>query len=110
MTIQTLREKIARIQAELAEVSVALEELSRLPTEDAPAAPAHPPGDMLLTSAKFADPRRALAAMDEAFVQMGIDVTQPGLSPEEVQQLMLREGVRPEDRVLSRGIIEARDE
>ena len=37
-------------------------------------------------------------------------VTQPAMTPQEVQELMLREGVRPEDNILSRGIIEAREE
>jgi hypothetical protein len=110
VTIQKLREKIALVQAELAEVSAALEELARLPVEGSPDAPPHPPDRLPPAGPKFTDPQTALAALDKAFAQMGIDVTRPALSPEEVQQLMLREGVRPEDFVLSKGIIDAREE
>jgi hypothetical protein len=108
VTIQMLQEKIARVQEELAEVRAALETLEGASTGDLPAAP--PQGQLPLAGAEFADSEKTLAALDHAFAQMGIDVTAPGISPEEVQQLMLREGIRPEDRVLSRGIIEAREE
>jgi len=99
-TIEMLREKIAHIQRELAEVSAALDEMVVQP-----AALPNP-----LAGLKFADPKALLPILDKAFAEMGIDVTQPAMGPEEVQQLMLREGVKPEDNVLSRGIIEARGE
>ena len=63
-----------------------------------------------LAGVRFSDPKALLPLLDKAFAEMGIDVTQPAPTPEEVQQLMLREGVRPEDNILSRGIIEAREE
>jgi hypothetical protein len=39
---------------------------------------------------------------------MGIDV-QP-IGAEELQDMMLKEGIRPEDNIASRGIIEMREE
>jgi len=110
MTIEMLREKIAQMQADLAEMSAALEELARLPGASEQAVPLQTRADPLLADEKFTDPQAALTALDAAFEQMGLDVTQPALSPEEVQELMLREGIRPEECILSRGIIEARDE
>jgi hypothetical protein len=41
---------------------------------------------------------------------MGIDVSGEPPTAAAAQELMLREGVRPEQNILSRGIIEARDE
>ena len=63
-----------------------------------------------LAGVRFSDPKALLPLLDKAFAEMGIDVTQPAPTPEEVQQLMLREGVKPEDNILSRAIIEAREE
>jgi hypothetical protein len=103
-----LKQKIAHLQQELEEVSAALDELAVAPTglEAQPAAPRPDP----LAGIWFSDPKALLPLLDKAFVEMGIDVTQPAPTPEEVQPLMLREGVKPEDNILSRGIIEAREE
>jgi hypothetical protein len=113
-TIEMLKKKIAHLQEELAEVSAALDELASSPP---PASPATPPGTVSaagrpdpLAGVRFSDPKALLPLLDKAFAEMGIDVTQPAPTPEEVQQLMLREGVRPEDNILSRAIIEAREE
>jgi hypothetical protein len=46
--------------------------------------------------------------LDEWFEQMGIDV-QP-IGAEQLQEMMLKEGIRPEDNILSKGIIEMREE
>ena len=62
-----------------------------------------------LAGLTFTDTRALLPLVDQAFAQMGIDVTQPSPTPEEVQQLMLREAVKPEDNIGSRAIIEARE-
>jgi hypothetical protein len=107
-TIEMLKRKIAHVQQELAEMSAALDELAEAPATPGSemAAPAPDP----LAGVHFSDPKALLPLLDEAFAQMGIDVTQPALTAEEVQQLMLREGVRPEDNILSRAIIEAREE
>ncbi len=100
-TIEMLKEKIAHIRQELDEVSTALDEI-------AAAQPAAKPNP--LAGLKFTDTKALLPVVDEAFAKMGIDVTQPAPTPEEVQQLMLREGVKPEDNIFSRAIIEAREE
>jgi hypothetical protein len=110
VSIQMLREKIARVQAELAEVSAALEELAQRPVDTPNAVPSRPEDRQPLAGAKFTDPQTALADLDRAFTQMGIDVSGPSLTPEEVQQFMLGEGIRSEDLILSKGIIEAREE
>ncbi len=108
VTIEMLKQKIAHLQQELAEVSAALDELAVAPTglETQPAEPRPDP----LAGIRFSDPKVLLPLLDKAFAEMGIDVTQPAPTPEEVQQLMLREGIKPEDNILSRGIIEAREE
>jgi hypothetical protein len=46
--------------------------------------------------------------LDEWFKQMGIDV-QP-IGAEKLQEMMLKEGIRPEDNILSKGIMEMREE
>ena len=35
---------------------------------------------------------------------------QPGMSPQRVREMMMNEGIRPEDNEFSRGIIAAREE
>ena len=105
-TVEILKEKIARIQQELGEVREALDELAQASTSSATlhATKPHP-----LAGLAFADIPALLPLVDQAFAEMGIGVTQPSPTPEEVQQLMLREGVKPEDNIGSRAIIEARE-
>jgi prefoldin subunit 5 len=109
-TIEELKEKLARVQQELAEVSAALDELATPPAETESVAPTVENRKVKLGGPKFTDPRTLLPLIDEAYRKMGIDITEPAMTPEEVQELMLREGVRPEDNLISRGIIEAREE
>ena len=106
-TIEMLKNKIAHLQQELAEISAALDELGEAPARQgsAPEVSAQDP----LAGARFSDPKALLPLLDKAFAKMGIDVSQPAPTPEEVQQLMLREGVMPEDNLGSRAIIEARE-
>lgn len=108
VSIEMLKQKIAHLQQELAELSAALDELAGAPTQ-----PGSPPAGSRpdpLAGVRFSDPKALLPLLDRAFAEMGIDVTQPAPTPEEVQQLMLRDGVRPEDNIGSRAIIEAREE
>lgn len=63
-----------------------------------------------LADLKFADTKTLRPVIDAAFTAMGIDITQPAPSAIAVQQLMLREGIKPEDNIFSGGIIEARKE
>lgn len=51
-----------------------------------------------------------LAVLDAAYAEMGVDLSEPEITAEELQALMLEEGVRPEDNILSSGIIAAREE
>jgi hypothetical protein len=107
VTIEMLKQKIAHLQQELAEVSAALDELVVAPADPGPESAASRPDP--LAGIRFSDPKALLPLLDKAFAEMGIDVTQPAPTPEEVQQLMLREGVKPEDNIGSRGIIAARE-
>jgi hypothetical protein len=104
-TIEMLKQKLAYVQQELAEVSAALDELA----QDRPDAGATAPERDPLAGIRFSDPKALLPLLDKAFAKMGIDVTQPALTPKEVQELILREGVKPEDNIGSRAIIQARE-
>jgi hypothetical protein len=104
VTVEILKRKIARLQRELAEVSAGLDELAGAAAGE-PVPPAGP-----LPGRRSSDREELLAVLDRAYAEMGIDVSGPAPTAREVQELMLREGVRPEDNILSRGIIEARDE
>jgi hypothetical protein len=107
VTVEMLKQKIAHLQQELSEVSDALDELAGAPSQNgtSPAAKRDP-----LAGIRFSDPKELLPLFDAAMVKMGIDVTQPAMHPIEVQEMMLREGIRPEQNLLSSGIIEAREE
>ena len=48
--------------------------------------------------------------IEEAFRKMGIPPGPPTMTPEELQKLMIAEGVRPEDNEASREIIRMREE
>ena len=89
-------------------MSAALDELAEAATQPGavPEAPTRDP----LAGIRFSDTKALLPLLDKVFAEMGIDVMQPALTPKEVQELMLREGVKPEDNILSRAIIEAREE
>ena len=106
-SIEMLKRKIARLRQGLDEVDAALDELAgSLPAPGEPEAARPNP----LAGLEFSDPKALLPVLDRAFAEMGIDVSGPAPTPEEVQQLMLQEGVKPEDNLGSRAIIEARDE
>ncbi len=98
--LEMLKEKIAHIQQELAEVSAALDEM-------ATAQPATKPNP--LAGIKFADKEPLRKAFDELFARMGISHVKP-IGAEELQKRMMAAGVKPEDCIGSRGIIEMREE
>lgn len=117
-TREDLKAKIARIQQELSEVSAALDEMAA-PTQNGagsepavtPEMAAAPPSPAeILAGLGFVSASELRPLIDKAFAEMGIDTTQPAMKPEEVQQLMLREGINPEDNLGSRAIIEMREE
>jgi hypothetical protein len=110
VTIVELKAKLARVQQELAEVSAALDGLGNAPCTGPRIIDVTQLYKDPVVGHLYSDPETIRRLADEAFPKMGIDITKPALTPREVQELMLREGVRPEDNILSRGIIEAREE
>jgi len=61
----------------------------------------------LCSKLQCVDREKLKKGLDEWFKQMGIDV-QP-VSIEELHELCLKEGIKPEDNIASRGIIEMRE-
>lgn len=100
LTLEALKEKIAGIEQELAEVHRSLEQLA--------AAPQLQTKEYRPTGIQWADRADWKEWFDEWFQQIGI-VAQP-IGADRLQTLMLQEGVRPEDNLLSRGIIAMREE
>ena len=100
VTLDALKEKVAWIEQQLAEVHRSLEQLAAAPQlqtkEYAPA------------GIQWADRAGWKEWFDEWFQQVGI--TAKPMGAERLQMLMLQEGVRPEDNLLSRGIIAMREE
>jgi hypothetical protein len=103
-TLEEVRGKLIDIQAQLAEVTEAVGKLEPAPSdrETAPARgwPASP---------DWVDKQPLRDAFDALMRQMRIQDTLP-IPAEELQQRMLERGVKPEDRILSSGIIEMREE
>lgn len=99
-TIEMLKEKIAPIRQELDEVVTALDEI-------AAAQPVTKPNP--LAGIKFADKEPLRKAFDELFARMGISHIKP-IGAEKLQEMMLKAGIKPEDNIFSRGIIETREE
>ena len=100
VTLETLQAKITRIEQELAQVRQSLEQLAAAPQ---PWAKEHWPAGI-----QRVDRTGWRQWFDEWFQHTGI-TAQP-MGAERLQTLMLQEGVRPEDNLLSRGIIAMREE
>lgn len=98
ITVDDLWSRIAHIRQALDDLSAALDSLAEPPA----AAPA--PG------IREVDRSTLLALLDAAYAEMGLDLSGPEMTAEELQAFMLKEGVRPEDRIFSSGIIAAREE
>jgi len=96
ITYEALKTKILWIEQELAEVRRGLEQLAAGPEQ------------RRVGGVQWVDKASWKAWFDEWFQQLGITV-QP-IGAEKLQELMLEEGVRPEDNLLSRGIIAMREE
>jgi hypothetical protein len=110
VTIAELKEKLARVQQDLAEVSASLDQLESANGGPQTVAGPIPLAEALVAGVDFVDPRTFRELADEAFRKMGIDITAPAPTPEEVQALMIREGIRPEDRIFTRALYEMREE
>jgi hypothetical protein len=52
----------------------------------------------------------SVRAWDKAMAAMGISISEPPISAEALQQLLIAEGVNPEGNEFSRGIVEMREE
>lgn len=93
--IKQLRQKIARIQRELEEISDALNEVENQPQPTL----RHKTVDRKALTDQYGDLLKQLGLEKIASVDI-----------EALQQKMLNDGINPEDCTLSRGILEMRDE
>src|SRR5947208_13145370 len=103
-TLEEIRRQLAVIQAELAEVAAAIDGL-----EAAPAAVGGLQRGGWPPTVRFSDTEPLRQAFTEMMRRLGIEHVQP-IGAEALQQMMLREGVKPEENLFSRGIIEMREE
>jgi hypothetical protein len=102
VTIEQLHEMLGRIEQELAEARTAMAELSRTQNKDTDTF-------WQLRMKQVHERNRQLQpAMNQVCEIMGINA--PSVSAEEVQQMMLTEGVAPEANLGSSGILEMREE
>jgi hypothetical protein len=98
--LNDLKDKIIRVESELAEIRLGLEQLT----------------DSLNCNTEFdwldkidrVDMTKWREWFDEWFKQIGI--TDEPISAKELQKMALQEGIRPEDNLLSSGIISMREE
>lgn len=100
VTLEGLKERIAQIEQQLAKVRRDLEQLTAAPEPRTKAG--WPAGFRWVARAGWKE------WLDEWFRQIGI-TAQP-MGAERLQEMMLQEGVRPEENLLSRGIIAMREE
>lgn len=100
ISVTALKSRIAHIRQELEDVSMALDSLAEAPVAQS----------VTLPRAGEVDRTALLALLDVANAEMRMDLSEPAITAEQLQALMLEEGVRPEDRIFSSGIIAAREE
>jgi hypothetical protein len=101
VTLEALKAKITRVEKEITEVRQGLEEL--LASTAGPTRQETPPNQI-----QAVNKDRWLQLVDEWFQQLG--VAAPSIGAEKLQALMLQEGLKPEDNLLSQGIIAMREE
>jgi hypothetical protein len=106
-TVEELKQRMEQLEREVTSLRSAVDMLD---TESPGGSAGALPDEWKPRRVRLSDRNEVLRHLDAAFATMGIDISRPALTGEEVQELMLREGVRPEDCLLSRGIIEAREE
>ena len=112
MTKSTILRWLDEVASKLGEVRAALEQL--------PDAEEEGPADVVagqrsketaadqLRVVRFVDKEKLQPIVDKAFAEMG--VRGEAIGAEKVQEMMAAGGVRPEDNILSRGIIDMREE
>ena len=103
-TLEEIKEKLALIQKELTEVYKAIEQLENNRLVDQ-----KPQQSGWPASIQFADKELLRQAFHDLIKQMGIEHVKP-IGAVTLQEMMLKEGVKPEDNLFSRGIIEMREE
>jgi hypothetical protein len=100
VTLEELRENVGRIERELAEVRRGLDQLVAVPEPQTE--------KDRLPGIRWVDKASWKEWFDQWFQQIGI-VVRP-IGAEKLQEMMLQAGVRPEDNLLSHGIIAMREE
>jgi hypothetical protein len=102
-TIGDIKQRLELIRQELAEVCAAVDEIARQPGAPTPL-PQEAPVDL-----DFADKEPLRRAFDELLTSMGIVHVRP-VGALRLQEMMLAAGVKPEENLFSRGIIDMREE
>ena len=100
VTLEILKAKITQVEKEIVEVRQDLEQLLAVA---GPRTEEHS-----LAGLRPVDKTGWQPWFDEWFQQM--DITAQSVGAEKLQALMLEEGIRPEDNLLSQGIIAMREE
>jgi hypothetical protein len=109
-TLEGTWEEIASQAARLAGKRVRLTILEDTPSGAPDSPPAALRDPLAETGLQFAQASQFRTILDQVFTSMGVDIAAPAPSAKDVQQRMLREGVRAEDNLGSRAIIKAREE
>ena len=103
-TLEEIRGRLLAIRRELDEVYEALEQLEdSQPVHPQPGQGGRPAGT------GFTDKEALREAFEELFRQMGVEHVKP-IGAVALQEMMLMAGVKPEQNLFSRGIIEMREE
>jgi 7-keto-8-aminopelargonate synthetase-like enzyme len=97
-TIETMAERLKKLEGEVQQLHAQLKQL--LAEQPPMASPA--------SRIRFIDKEKLRSLTAETFQKMGID-NQP-IGAENVQQMIADCGVKPEDNLFSRGVIEMREE
>jgi hypothetical protein len=111
--LEEIKDKLCHIEQELSEVRRAVEQLNAAQPQSMPqlaqAQPAQHEPVHWPANIKFTDKAMLREAVDQFFTRLGIADLEPP-SAEELQERMRQKGVKPEDNLFSRGIIEMREE
>jgi len=99
-SLNDLKEKIIRVESELAEIRLGLEQLTDSLNQDTEI--------NWFDKTDRVDLKNWKEWFDEWFQQIGI--TNEPISAEELQEMARQEGIKPEDNLLSSGIVSMREE
>jgi hypothetical protein len=112
MTKEVILRGIKEMESKLAELRAVVEKLSE-GIETLPADALTDPGRQNISEEQpripqFVDKQRLRSLIIKTFTEMGID--KEPIGAEKVQEMILACGIKPEDNLFSRGIIEMREE